>query len=72
MVAAAGGMLPTPEDEKRSRWEFVPAGGRWGWRVAHADGKILESAVHFATLKECADDAKAHGYVVWVPERRAR
>ena len=58
------------ELQDRRKWRFMPtADDRWHW-VSVDDGREVLSSEAFATLKECVEDAKSHGYVVVVPERR--
>lgn len=52
------------------KWEFFTivetgsnwAGSRWRWRVRRRDGSSLSAPAAFATLLECAEDAKRHGF----------
>ena len=58
--------------DQRNQWKFNIADDGWYWSVERADGTSSESARHWPTLKECADDAAANGYVVWKPEEERR
>ena len=52
------------------KWEFFTsvetglnwAGSRWRWRVRRRDGNNLSAPTAFATLLECVEDAKRHGF----------
>ena len=60
-------------EERRKQWNFLLADeGGWRWRVVNPDGTEETSDCTFATLKECTDDATAHGYVVWKSENERR
>ena len=58
--------------EHRSTWSFQTTPLGWTWEVAHPDGTRASSAQPFKTLKECADDATARGYVAWKAEDERR
>ena len=58
--------------EKRSQWNFELVEGGWAWSVVHPDGTSERSAQHWPTLKECAADANARGYVAWKAEDERR
>jgi len=60
------------DEEQRSKWEFLIGEAGWTWTVKHPDGAEKQSTQAFRTLKECADDAREHGYAVWkAGERRS-
>ena len=58
--------------DQRSQWRFDMADDGWYWTVERADGSKSASAQRWPTLKQCADDAAANGYVVWKPEEERR
>jgi hypothetical protein len=58
--------------EKRSQWKFDSADGAWGWTVTNPDGSTGASDRRWPTLKDCVDDATAHGYIAWRPEEERR
>ena len=58
--------------EHRRNWTYATTpGGKWVWKVTHADG-TEESSTEFETLKECSADAQLHGYVAWKSEEERR
>lgn len=59
-------------DDKRTQWNFEVDAGDWLWNSTGPDGTKVVSPRRFSTLKECIDDAKLHGYVVWIPEAERR
>jgi hypothetical protein len=59
------------ELEDRRKWRFEhTSNDAWRWVFAD-DGIETVSARSFSTLKECIEDAKVHGYLPHVPERRS-
>ena len=46
--------------------------GSWSWRVVDPEGSEQVSERTFKTLKECTEDATAHGYVVWRSDNERR
>jgi hypothetical protein len=62
----------TRRTERRSTWNFVITDTGWVWTLTRADGTEERSAATFTTLKDCADDAVAHGYGTWKGEERRR
>ncbi len=58
-------------DERRKQWNFMMADDGWVWRFTDTNGTGQTSRV-FKTLKECTEDASAHGYVVWKTEAERR
>jgi hypothetical protein len=65
--------LQKPLKEKRNNWKFKSAEDRsWLWHVTRPDGTESSSVRGFPTLKDCIDDARQHGYVVWLAEADRR
>ena len=60
------------KNDKRSEWNFEVAESDWMWTVTRPDGSKMTAPRRFATLGDCIDDAKLHGYVVWIPENEAQ
>ena len=53
-------------------WEFVRVREGWEWHRLGVRGQLdVDSSRVFATLLECLEDAKRHGYSVCVPARVA-
>lgn len=59
------------DEDRRSSWQFIITDTGWMWMVKHPEGGEENSNRAFKTLKECADDAREHGYAAWkAGERR--
>jgi len=59
--------------ERRKQWSFpIGEDGSWTWRVVDPEGDEHVSDRTFKTLKECTEDAVAHGYVAWKSEDERR
>ena len=58
--------------DQRNQWKFDITDDGWQWTVQRADGSKTTSSQIWPTLKACADDAAAHGYVAWNPEEERR
>jgi hypothetical protein len=75
-VVAMTFVSPCPsmmENDRRRQWSFTPnAQASWLWAVRFPDSREESSVTAFRTLKDCADDARAHGYVVWRGADRRR
>jgi hypothetical protein len=59
--------------ERRAQWKFlITDDGCWYWEVERPATELRRSAAQFATLAECALDARGHGYVTCLasPDRR--
>lgn len=57
-------------EERRSSWNFVITDTGWLWTLTRPDGSEERADRNFKTLKQCADDAIAHGYGAWKQEER--
>jgi hypothetical protein len=58
--------------DRRKKWSFLQAEDYgWKWAVTNPDGTD-ETSPSFATMKECADNARLHGYVPWQSDDERR
>ena len=59
--------------ERRAQWKFlITEEGAWYWEVVRPGTEARRSVTQFATLAECALDARGQGYVTCLasPDRR--
>jgi hypothetical protein len=60
-------------NDRRAQWKFlITADGSWYWEVTRPGSETRQCEKRFATLAECALDARHEGYVTCLdtPDRR--
>lgn len=57
--------------EQRGDWQFlIVEDEKWVWAATCPDGTEKRAPVPFDTLRDCAEDAKKHGWAAWTADER--